>query len=132
MRRTNGVCALVVNAFPDATLLLFDAYSQVVQAVVSGDAHAAAAFSPNEKTWVEANPETLHLPFEEPFASEVGAMAIRKGDLDTLNFFNGWITANEADGWLEQRRQYWFGGREWADQVATDPDTLAECDESFQ
>ena len=23
-------------------------------------------------------------------------------------------------------------GRDWADQVATDPDTIAECDESFQ
>ena len=131
-RRGASSVGFVENAFPDATLRLFDADSEVVQAVVSGDAHAAAAFSPNETTWVEANPETLHLPFEEPFASEVGAMAIRKGDLDTLNFFNGWITANEADGWLEQRRQYWFEGREWADRVATDPDTLAECDESFQ
>ena len=24
------------------------------------------------------------------------------GDLDTLNFFNSWIAANEADGWLGQ------------------------------
>lgn len=57
------------------------------------------------------HPETLHLPFEEPFASEVGAMAIRKGDLDTLNFFNGWTAANEANGWLGQRCQYWFETR---------------------
>jgi polar amino acid transport system substrate-binding protein len=59
-------------------------------------------------------------------------MAIREGDLDTLNFFNSWIEANEADGWLKQRRQYWFQTREWADQVATDPETVAECDESFE
>ena len=59
-------------------------------------------------------------------------MAIRKGDLDTLNFFNSWIAANEADGWLAQRRQYWFETREWADQVATDSDTVAACDDSFQ
>ena len=56
----------------------------------------------------------------------------RKGDLDPLNFFNSWIAVRQADGWLEQHRHYWFETREWADRVATDPDTIAECDESFQ
>ena len=60
------------------------------------------------------------------------SMAVRKGDLDALNFFNGWIAVRQADGWLERHRRYWFEGRDWADQVATDPDTIAECDESFQ
>ncbi|MCY3775454.1 MAG: transporter substrate-binding domain-containing protein [Candidatus Aminicenantes bacterium] len=131
-RRGASSVGFVVSVFPDAMLLLFDTDTEVIEAVVSGDAHAAASFEPNQQTWVEANPETLYLPFEEPFASEVGAMAIRKGDLDTLNFFNSWIAANKANGWLEQRRHYWFETREWADQVATDPDTIAECDESFQ
>ena len=131
-RRGASSVGFVENTFPDAMLLLFDTDNAVLQAVVDGDAHAAAAFATTRTTWVEANSETLHLPFEEPFASEVGAMAIRKGDLDTLNFFNSWIEANEADGWLEQRRQYWFQTREWADQVATDPETVAECDESFE
>ena len=131
-RRGASSVGFIENTFPDATLLLFDSDSDVLQAVVAGDAHAAAAFAATRVTWVEANMETLHLPFEEPFASEVGAMAIRKGDLDTLNFFNSWITANEADGWLGQRRQYWFETREWADQIATDPQTVTQCDESFQ
>jgi len=74
----------------------------------------------------------LHLPSEEPFASEVLAIAVRQGDLDTLNFFNSWIAANKANGWLEQRRQYWFEGREWADQGATDPETVTTCANSFQ
>ena len=122
----------IENTFPEAMLLLFDTNNETPQAVVAGDAHAAAAFATTRITWIEANPETLHLPFEEPFASEVGAMAIREGGLDTLNFFNGWIEANEADSRLEQRRQYWFESREWEDQVATDPETVAECDNSFQ
>ncbi len=131
-RRGASSVGFVENTFPDAMLLLFDTDNAVLQAVVAGDAHAAAAFATTRTTWIEAHPETLHLPSEEPFASEVGAMAIREGDLDTLNFFNSWIEANEADGWLEQRRQYWFETREWADQVATDPETVAECDESFE
>ena len=131
-RRGASSVGFIENAFPDAMLVLYDTDNDVLQAVIRGDAHAAAAFATTRETWVEANPETLHLPFDEPFASEVGAMAIRKGDLDTLNFFNSWITANEADGWLEQRRQYWFETREWADQIATDSETIAQCDESFQ
>ena len=83
-------------------------------------------------TWVDAHPETLHLPFDEPFASGVMGFGVRKGDLDTLNFLNSWIATRQANGWLAQRRQYWFETREWADLVATDPDTGAACDESFQ
>ena len=131
-RRGASSIGFLQNVFPEAMLLLFDTDNAVLQAVVAGDAHAAAAFATTRTTWVEAHPEALHLPFEEPVASEVGAMAIRKGDLDTLNFFNSWIAANEADGWLGQRRQYWFESREWEEQLATDPETVAECDDSFQ
>ena len=131
-RRGASSVRFVESVFPEAMLLLFDTDNAVLQAVVAGDAHAAAAFATTRTTWVEAHPETLNLPFEEPFASEVGAMAVRKGDLDTLNFFNTWIEANSASGWLEQRSQYWFQTREWEDQRATDPETIAECDESFQ
>ncbi len=131
-RRGASSIPAIENTFPEALLLLFDTDNAVLQAVFAGEAHAAAAFATTRTTWVDAHPETLHLPFEEPFASEVLAIAVRKGDLDTLNFLNSWIAVRQADGWLAQRRQYWFETREWADQVATDPDTVAACDDSFQ
>ncbi len=130
--RGTAAVNFIENVFPEATLLLVESDTAVLQAVVAGDAHAAAAFATTRITWVDANPKTLHLPFEEPFASLPGAIAIRKGDLDSLNFFNTWIEANTASGWLDQRNKYWFETREWADQVATDPDTVAACDASFQ
>ena len=131
-RRGASSIPALENVFPEARLQLLDTDNAVLQAVVAGEAHAAAAFATTRTTWVEAHPETLHLPSEEPFASESLAIAVRKGDLDTLNFFNSWIEVNTASGWLEQRRQYWFETREWADLVATDPDTVAACDDSFQ
>ncbi len=131
-RRGASSINFLENVFPEAMLLLFDTDNEVLEAVVAGEAHAAAAFATTRTTWVAAHPETLHLPFEEPFSSEIGAMAVRKGDLDALNFFNGWIAINKANGWLEQRSQYWFETREWEDLVATDPDTIAACDDSFQ
>ena len=131
-RRGSSSISAIENVFPEARLLLFDTDNAVLEAVVAGNAHAAAAVATKRTTWVESNPQTLHLPFEEPFASDVLAIAVRKGDLDALNFFNGWIAVRQADGWLELHRRYWFETRDWADQVATDPDTIAECDESFQ
>ena len=131
-RRGSASIPAVGNVFPDAMLVHFDTNNAVLDAVVAGRVHAAAAFATTRTTWVEASPETVRLVSEEPFASLVQAIAVRKGDLDTLNFFNGWIAARNADGWLDQRRRYWFETREWADQVATDPDVIAECDESFQ
>ncbi len=131
-RRGASSIRAIEHAFPEALLRLFDTDDAVLQAVVDGEAQAAAAFATTRTTWVEAHPETLHLPFAEPFASEVLAMAVRKGDLDTLNFFNGWIAVNTANGWLAQRHRYWFETREWADQVATDPETMAACEDSFQ
>ena len=105
-RRGASSIPALENVFPDAMLVLLDTDNEVLQAIVDGEAHAAAAFATTRTTWVEAHPETLHLPSEEPFSSESLAIAVRKGDLDTLNFFNSWIEVNKANGWLEQRRQY--------------------------
>ncbi len=121
----------IENVFPNAVIELFDTDNDVLEAVVAGDVDAAAAFASTRNTWVEANPDTLHRPSEEPFALEPLAMAVRKGDLDILNFLNSWITVNESNGWLEQRRQYWFEGNEWEAQKATDEETIAACDQSF-
>ncbi len=131
-RRGFSSIGFLENVFPAAQIVLFETDTAVFQAVASGEVHAAAAFATTRDTWVQASPETLYLPFAEPFASAVDALAVRKGDLDTLNVLNSWIAAHEANGWLTQRRQYWFETREWADQVATDPDTVAACEESFQ
>ena len=122
----------IVRTFPDATIVLLDSDAEVLRAVLAGEVHAGTAFSTTRREWVVAHPETLHLPFDDPLAWYAAAMAVRKGDLDALNFFNGWIEANTADGWLVQRWEYWFETREWADQVATDPATLAACEDSFR
>ena len=131
-RRGASSIPAIENVFPDAMIMLYDTDTAVLEAVVSGEADAAAAFATTGNAWVESNTDTLYLPFEEPFASEVLAIAVRKGDHDTLNFFNGWIAIRNADGWIEQHRQYWFETSDWEGQLATDPITIAECDQSFQ
>ena len=64
------------------------------------------------------NPAVLYLPIEDPFFLSAEAFALRKGDPDSLNFLNNWIDLRTRDGWLKSRHEFWFKGRDWADQVA--------------
>ena len=43
----------------------------------------------------------------------VEAFAIRKGEQPLLNFLNAWIAYWKADGWLDERRRYWFETLDW-------------------
>jgi len=63
------------------------------------------------------NPNTLYLPLDETFTKEPIGFAIRKGDIDFLNFLNNWILVKNADGWLQERYDYWFTTQNWKDQV---------------
>ena len=44
-------------------------------------------------------------------AWQPSAFAVRKGDPDTLSFFNSWILVNA--GWLQERSDYWYGTKDW-------------------
>jgi polar amino acid transport system substrate-binding protein len=102
---------------PEAELRLFEAETQAVQEVLNGSADAIVASAPLPAYLVVDNPQTLYLPLDETFTKEPIGFALPKGDVDLLNYFNSWITVVEAEGWLAERKQYWFGTRDWADRV---------------
>ena len=54
-------------------------------------------------------------------------MALRKGDLDTLNFVNGRTAARRADGFFADRRRYWVEPHAWTEMVTTDPVLATAC-----
>ena len=131
-RRRTTAAFLIEDRFPDAVALLFDTDDELFQAVLDGDAHAAVTYEPTPFQWIEDNPTVLYRPFDEELAKTPGAIALRKGDPDAVNFFNGWITANseeDGSGWLEERWAYWFETREWVDQLPTDN---TACAQSFE
>ena len=43
--------------------------------------------------------------------------AIRKGDPDSLNFLDNWIRVAEAEGWLKERKRYWFETKDWEKRI---------------
>lgn len=102
---------------PKAQLKLFDDESQAVQELLNGRVHGMVASAPLPAYQVIKNPDKLFLPLEDSFTREPNGFAIRKSDLDTLNFFDNWIRFVESEGWLKERKEYWFGTRDWEDQV---------------
>ena len=112
--------AFIEKMFPEATLLTFETDAELEGAVVRCTAQAVAIYEPNQVKWLEDYPDTLYSPFAQTFDKVAGAIALRKGDVDGVNFFNSWVAAHTSNGWLQERRRYWFETREWKDQVAVD------------
>ncbi len=103
--------------FPQARILLFDDEAQAVRELLNGRAHAMVASVPLPAFTVLEHSETLFLPIQGTFTREPVGFAVRKGDMDTLNVFDNWIRVVEAEGWLAERKHYWFETRDWIDRV---------------
>jgi polar amino acid transport system substrate-binding protein len=117
-RRGSSAAAAATRFLPKATLRQFDDDAQAILEVVNGRAHAVLASVPRPTFAVFDNPDALFRPLPEPFVKQADAMAVRKGDIDSLNFLNNWIMVRTLDGWLEERQTYWFKNRDWRDEVA--------------
>ncbi len=102
---------------PKAKLRMFDTEPAAYQELRNGKVHAVVGSAPKPAYEAVDYSDTLFLPFEGTFTKEPIAFALRKGDPDTLAFFNSWITIVELEGWLEQRHNYWFGTKDWLNLV---------------
>jgi len=102
---------------PKAQLTKFDDESKAIQELLNGKAHAVIASAPMPAYQALKYPDKLFLPLKETFTKEPIGFALKKGDVDTLNYFNNWITVRQADGWLAERKHYWFETTEWESLV---------------
>jgi ABC-type amino acid transport substrate-binding protein len=50
-------------------------------------------------------------------ATSPAAFAVRRGDMDFINYLNSWIETRTVNKWLERRRNYWFASMDWADRL---------------
>ena len=98
---------------PKATIRMFNDEAPAVEEVLSGRAHAFFSSAPLPAMETLKHPDRLVQNFELKAFSKPVAFAVRKGDLDTLNVFDGWVRVVEEEGWLQNRRDYWFKSNEW-------------------
>lgn len=119
-RRGATPCNFAQERFPKATLRQFDDDAQAFQEVVNGNAHAMISSAPKPRFWSDAFPDKVFVANDGKNLSQGDeAFALRKGDVDALNFFSNWILVNKSNGWLEKTHQYWFEDQSgWKDMVA--------------
>lgn len=98
---------------PNAQLRQFDEESQAVQELLNGRAHAFVSEEPLPAFQAVKNPDKLFLPVKEAFDTSPIGLAVRKGDVDTLNFLNNWIRMIQEEGWIQERKRYWFETQDW-------------------
>lgn len=112
---SNAALAAKKN-FPKAKLRLFDDEPAAVQEVRNGRVHAMVASQPLPAHMAADTPDLL-VSYNEQLMKEPIAFGVRKGDFDTVNFFNNWIEMVKSRGWIEERYAYWFLSRSWKDLV---------------
>ncbi len=102
---------------PNAEIRLFDSEPLAFQELKNGNAHAMVSSAPFPGHRAAEYPDELYLPISGTFTFEPIGFALPKSDLDLLNYFNSWITVVDAEGWLEERKHYWFETLDWKDQI---------------
>jgi polar amino acid transport system substrate-binding protein len=101
---------------PKAKLRLFDDEAQAYQELLNGNVHAVVGSLPMPAYQAIKYPDKL-FAITEPFTRELIGIAIRKSDFDTLNYLNNWIATVGAEGWFEDRHNYWFNTRDWEGMI---------------
>jgi polar amino acid transport system substrate-binding protein len=117
VRLGSTAVAAAKKFMPNAQLRKFDDESQAYQELINGKAHAVVGSAPMPTFQSLKYPEKLFLPLKGTFTKEPIGFAVKKGDFDTLNFFNNWITVVRAEGWLKERKHYWFGTKDWEHMI---------------
>lgn len=116
--RSGSTPALVAKKmFPHATIRAFDDEAPAVQDVLSGRSHMMLSSAPLPAFESLKNPDILYQPTKNALSRQPVGFVIRKGDVDSLNVLDNWIRMAEEEGWLQDRRNYWFRSRDWENQV---------------
>jgi polar amino acid transport system substrate-binding protein len=112
-RRGASSCTNAAAYFPKATLRQFDDDAAMTQELLNGGVTAFAASNPLPTRVAAENPDKVFAPLtqEQELNRLPSGMAVRKGDVDTLNVLNNWIQVNTK--FLQERRHYWFETQDW-------------------
>lgn len=122
VRRGSSNVEWMKKHFPNAEYTYFDSDPLAFQEVLNGNAHGVVSAEPKPSLYTLANSDTLFKPFgDEKYNFYPGGFAIRKGDPDFLTFLNTWIQLYMANGWLAERRAYWFETDGWFGEIDKNP-----------
>ncbi|ACN17142.1 ABC-type amino acid transport system, periplasmic amino acid-binding protein [Desulforapulum autotrophicum HRM2] len=113
---STGVAA-IKKYLPNASIRMFDDEAQAFQEAINGRVHGVVSSAPTPAFQAIKHPTKLFLPLKENFTREPIGFAVKKGDFDTINFLNNWITYVTSEGWFKERKSFWFETRDWEDRL---------------
>ena len=104
---------------PNAKILTFTSARQLYDAAKAGEIDGALAYAPRTTIAVAESQGKLAVATGVgSLPHTVEAFAIRKGEQSLLNYLNAWVAYWTADGWIAERRKYWFESLEWTARFA--------------
>ncbi len=104
---------LVRRIFPKAKLTSYSSSQEAIQALLDGQVHGYVEHNPIPTFLAIDHPQKVDEPLSRPLLRTFAGFAVNHGNPDFLNFLNAWITAHEADGWLDSAQDYWFESVDW-------------------
>ena len=103
--------------FPLASIRLFSNETALLADLLAGKIAAAVVSDQLIRFNVAFHTNKLYLPAEENLSTEPVAIALRKGDYESLNFINNWISILAGEGWVEARKAFWYEQSSWIKDV---------------
>jgi polar amino acid transport system substrate-binding protein len=108
---------LVRARLPSANVEMFADLIAAERALDAGAVTGLAYKAPIPRLVAVKAPDRYELVEGEPLARTADAIAVRRGDADTLNLVNGWIEARKRDGFLTATSRYWLGTLDWMERL---------------
>lgn len=105
---------MVGEALPNAQIKTYTDDSRLFDDLIQGKLDAAAADSPRPEIVAKLYSTNVVCVCDTPLATYPAAFAVRRGNLEFVNFLNAWIASRAANKWLEERSAYWFKTTDWA------------------
>ena len=99
--------------FDQAKIKVYPTSDLAVKDVLEARAHAYIATVPEVNFLALKNASKIDVPMTEPIMASSEGLAVKKGELELVNFLNAWIIARKTDKWLGTTRDYWFETMEW-------------------
>jgi polar amino acid transport system substrate-binding protein len=98
---------------PQAKIATFPTERALYEGMKAGQVDGALAYSPRTTFAIAQSEGKFAAVAGIVLPNTVEGFAVRKGEQPFLNFLNAWIAFWKADGWLDERRKYWFETLEW-------------------
>jgi polar amino acid transport system substrate-binding protein len=117
VRTGTTAAAAAAKLFPRAQLRMFNDEAPAVEEVLAGRVHAFVSGAPLPAMETLKHNDRLVQKFETYLYRQPIAFAVPKGDADSLNVFDSWIRMAEEEGWLQDRRDYWFKSNAWQSRL---------------